>query len=272
MMRIRHSLSAAVLLVSGFVMAQVSAHADDADELAKKVSNPASFMISVPVHSDSDFANSSAGHGFYQTLDIEPVIPFSLNADWNLISHTDIPFAYSDPAGPDAGRFGLGDISQNLSFTPSSHGAFIWAFGPQLSFPTATNAMFGSGKFSAGPSGLLLLQTENVTTGASFDHMWSLFGSSGRPDVNQSEVQPFIAWHIGKGRTISASLDASYDWTGGNWSLPASVSFSKIVKIGEQTVSLSIGGKYWIEGPDQSPEWGIKSGITFLFPSGRTKP
>lgn len=50
------------------------------------------------------------------------------------------------------------------------------------------------------------------------------------------------------------------------------VSFSKIVKIGEQTVSLSIGGKYWIEGPDQSPEWGIKSGITFLFPSGRPKP
>ncbi|MCP5939744.1 hypothetical protein NL351_27930, partial [Klebsiella pneumoniae] len=79
--------------MSGFVTAQISAHADDADELAKKVSNPASFMISVPVHGDSDFANSSAGHGFYQTLDIEPVIPFSLNADWNLISHTDIPFA-----------------------------------------------------------------------------------------------------------------------------------------------------------------------------------
>jgi len=46
---------------------------DDIDELARKVSNPASFMISVPVHSDIDFGRGSAKvRGF--SLDIEPAL------------------------------------------------------------------------------------------------------------------------------------------------------------------------------------------------------
>jgi hypothetical protein len=239
---------------------------DDADELARKVSNPASFMISVPVHSDFDFGRWSDGSLFSNSLDIEPVIPFSLNADWNVISHTDFPLLYSDPVGPGGREFGLGDISQNLSITPSTHGPLIWAFGPQFSLPTATRDEFGSGKLSIGPSGLLLLQTKSMSIGASGSHMWSVLGDGSRPDVSQTEIQPFIAWHIGEGRTISANIDYTYDWVADDWTLPASLSFSKIVKLGEQTMSLSIGGKYWIDPPRNGPEWGIKAGVTFLFP------
>lgn len=251
---------------SALVLAQPARSEDDADELARKVSNPASFMISVPVHSDFDFGRWSDGNLFSGSIDIEPVIPFSLNADWNVISHTDFPFVYSDAAVSGGREFGLGDITQNFSFTPSTHGPLIWALGPQFSFPTATRDELGSGKFSMGPSGLLLLQTKALSIGLSASQMWSVFGNDSRPDVNESEVQPFIAWHIGKGRTISANLDYSYDWTAETWSLPVSLSFSKIVKLGEQTVSLSIGGKYWIDPDRNGSQWGIKAGMTFLFP------
>ncbi|NKC05240.1 hypothetical protein HED55_25050 [Ochrobactrum haematophilum] len=84
--------------------------------------------------------------------------------------------------------------------------------------------------------------------------------------MNQTELQPFIAWHIGKGRTISANLDADYDWTADQWTVPVSGSFSQIVKVGDQTMSLSLGAKYWLEGPEAGPKWGIKAGVTFLFP------
>lgn len=263
----RRTLAGALV---GFATALLSSHAasseDDADDLARKVSNPASFMISVPVHSDFDFGRWSDGTLFSGSLDIEPVIPFSLNADWNVISHTDFPLVYSDPVGSGGREFGLGDITQNFAFTPSSHGALIWAVGPQFSFPTATRDEFGSGKFSMGPSGLLLLQTKALSVGLSASQMWSVLGDGGRPDVNQSEVQPFVAWHIGQGRTVSANFDYSYDWTAETWSLPVSLSFSKIVKLGEQTVSLSVGGKYWIDPDRNGPQWGIKAGMTFLFP------
>lgn len=251
-------------LITVMMIPRASAE-DDADELARKVSNPASFMISVPVHSDLDFGKGSGKvRGF--SVDIEPVIPFRLNDNWNVISHTDIPLIYTNPVGQVGSEFGLGDITQNFSFTPSSHGPLIWAIGPQFSFPTATDDLTGSGKFSVGPSALLLLQSKTLTSGISASQLWSVLGDGDRPDVNQTELQPFVAWHIGKGRTITANIDAQYDWTAEEWSIPISASFSKIVKVGDQTMSLSLGSKYWVEAPEGSPKWGLKAGVTFLFP------
>ena len=86
------------------------------------------------------------------------------------------------------------------------------------------------------------------------------------PLFQEAELLRFIAWHIGKGRTISANLDAAYDWTADQWTVPVSGAFSKIVKLGDQTMSLSLGAKYWLEGPDEGPQWEIKAGVTFLFP------
>jgi hypothetical protein len=252
---------------ASLLLCPVSARAkDDADQLARKVSNPASFMISVPVHADFDLGRWSDGHEFAHSLDIEPVIPFAISPDWNMISHTDIGFAYNGPAGPQDGRFALDDITQTLSFTPARHGPLVWAIGPQFSLPTATRDEFGSGKLSVGPSGLLLLQTRTMSIGSSGSHMWSVAGDGDRPRVSLTEIQPFVAWHIGQGRTISANLDFTYDWTAERYALPVSLSFSKIVKLGAQTLSLSVGGKYWVARQADGPDWGIKAGVTFLFP------
>lgn len=258
-MRFGHiTLSALLLTWSAFA-------ADDVDELARKVSNPAAFMISVPVHGDFDIGRWGTGDSYSSTLDIEPVIPFALTENWNLISHTDFPLLYSDPVAGGT-RFGLGDISQNLSFTPAQHGPLIWAFGPEISLPTATDDRFGTGKLSIGPSGLLLLQTKAMSVGMSASHLWSVAGDGSRERVSATEIQPFLAWHIGQGRTISTNIDFSYDWVADDYTLPVSLSFSKIVKFGEQAVSLSLGAKYWLEGPENGAEWGLKAGMVFLFP------
>ena len=54
------------------------------------------------------------------TLNIQPVVPFSLNADWNLISRTILPVTWSDDALVDSGRiFGTGDTLQSLFLSPA---------------------------------------------------------------------------------------------------------------------------------------------------------
>jgi hypothetical protein len=60
----------------------------DAAELAKKLANPVASMISVPFQSNFDFGMGPNEDGFRYTLNIQPVIPFKLGDNWNLISRT----------------------------------------------------------------------------------------------------------------------------------------------------------------------------------------
>ena len=41
---------------------------------------------------------------------------------------------------------------------------------------------------------------------------------------------------------------------------------SKVVKLGAQPVQLALNGRYWVEGPESAPEWGIRFVVVFLFP------
>jgi hypothetical protein len=70
-------------------------------------------------------------------LNVQPVIPVALTLRWNLISRTIVPFL--DAPAPAGERFrGLGDIQEQLFFTPARPKGLIWGLGPFFSFPTAT--------------------------------------------------------------------------------------------------------------------------------------
>jgi hypothetical protein len=60
--------------------------AASAEELAKKLSNPVSSLISLPFQSNFDFNTGQDNDNFKYTLNIQPVIPLSISADWNLIA------------------------------------------------------------------------------------------------------------------------------------------------------------------------------------------
>src|SRR5262245_12461502 len=79
------------LLFAAIAGASLSAHADEAEDLAKALSNPVAAMISVPFVFNADFGYGPPGNGTGYTLNIQPVIPFTLNPEWNLISRTILP-------------------------------------------------------------------------------------------------------------------------------------------------------------------------------------
>ncbi len=68
--------------------------------LAKQLANPISSLISVPFQANEDFGYGPSHNGYKFTLNIQPVIPISLNKDWNLILRTIFPIAFR-PARPD---------------------------------------------------------------------------------------------------------------------------------------------------------------------------
>ena len=133
---------------------------NDEAELAKKLQNPIASLISVPIQNNWDFGIGAANAMRY-TANIQPVIPFSLTKDWNLITRTIIPVIYAESSVPGGDHTaGLGDIVQSFFFSPKepTSGGWIWGVGPVFLYPSATDDALGAEKFGLGPTAVLLKQ------------------------------------------------------------------------------------------------------------------
>jgi hypothetical protein len=260
------SLALAALMFSGTALAQEH----NADELAKRVSNPVAALISVPFQLNPDFGIGPA-NGTRTTLDIQPVIPMSISEDWNLITRVIVPLTTQhDVFGNSGTQSGIGDITPTFFFSPKAPtaGGLIWGAGPVFLLKTASDDLLGQEKWGAGPSVVVLEQTEDHWTyGVLANHIWSFAGNENRPDLSNTFLQPFLTKGIGKGRTIGINSESTYNWNTEKWNVPINVFFTQIVKFGEQLVNLRAGVRYYATTPnDNGPDWGLRFEASFLFP------
>ena len=223
-----------VLMAVPLWAAEEESHA----ELAKKLQNPVADLISVPFQNNVNFGYGP-NNNTQNILNIQPVIPFHITKDWNLITRTIIPLIWQP--WPEK-KFGMGDIQESLFFSPTKMvefggGKFTFGVGPILNLPTATNDAVGSNKFGAGPTAVGVYLNGPWVLGALINNIWASVGGSDDPNINQMLIQPFVnynlpdAWYLTFSPVITANWKA--DKSSDIWTVPLWLGFGKVFRIGK---------------------------------------
>ena len=243
--------------------------AQDNTELAKKVQNPVADLISVPFQNDFNFGVGSHDNLQY-ILNLQPVVPFHLSPDWNLITRTIVPLIYQPLLAPGIGdEFGLGDSQISLFLSPARPGALIWGVGPVLQFPTSTAHVLGTEQWAAGPTAVVLNMSGPWVFGALANDLWSVAGNAGRESLNQTLVQPFVNYNFKEGWYLSSSPIITANWKATNsdtWTVPVGGGVGKIVHLGRLPLNLQLQSFYNVERPSGAADWQLRFQFQFLLP------
>jgi hypothetical protein len=250
--------------------AQEGATAQDQQALAQQLSNPVADLVSVPFQFNWD-QNVGPNDQTRFILNVQPVMPFSLNKDWNLIARVIMPLVSQPPlfeGGTPA--FGVSDILTSFFFSPRA-GSVIWGVGPVISLPSTSVPTLGTEKWSAGPTAVVLKQTGPWTVGALWNQVWSFSGNAARDDVNQMFLQPFMAYQATPTITLSVSSETTANWEvdEGRWTVPITAVVSKLSTFGTFPASYAVGVAGFAAHPAVGPTWRLRGVITILLPRRR---
>jgi len=260
------------------------AAATSSDELRKQSQNPIASLISVPIQENWNFGIEPSDRT-QNVLNIQPVIPFRISKDWNLITRWITPIVYqplpiaqtSGSPNAQTGVYGLGDMNPSFLFSPKKS-KVTWGIGPTFVFPTATNTRYlGQGKLSMGPSIVVLVQPSHWTIGFLANNYWSVAGQSNfnsagqvnKPPVNQFLLQWFVNYNLNKGWYLKSAPIVTANWRGGAhgvWNVPFGGGVGRIMKLGFQPVNLSAEFYGNAVHPPGASSWTVRLSFVLLFP------
>ena len=265
-------LSAAIAAIAAIVILQQSALAQDVSDLAKATQNPVGDLTVL-----GNEVKFMAGGGLTDgrsilNFNFEPVIPMAINQNWNVIARTIVP--YLNIPGPQLTRFtGIGDVKEQLFFSPSHPGALLWGVGPVFSFPTATNELATTGSWAAGPSAVVLKFVGPLVLGTLAFNVWTFADNDHvKPEVNGLSVQPFVELNLPDGWAVGSSPSITANWdspSGEKWTVPLGLGISKVTLVGPLPVLLGIDYYNNVKRPTTGTKTEMRFLAAILFPKGK---
>ena len=238
------------------------------EDLQKASQNPIADLVSVPFQSNTNF-NAGPFNRTQEVLNIQPVVPMHLNADWNVISRTIIPLVSQPDPRIDSSTNGIGDITQSLFLSPSNPGKLIWGVGPVFTAPSASDPILGTGKVLFGPTAVFLTTPGHWVIGVLLNNQWSVGGDPLRPAVNAGLAQPFANYNMAHGWYLNTSPIITVNWlaaSGEKWTVPVGGGIGRVFRVGDQPVNASIQAYYNVVRPTGASDWTLRTSVALLFP------
>jgi hypothetical protein len=237
-------------------------------DLAKSVHNPFEDFVKVPLQSTTGFS-IGPHHNAGESLNVQPVIPFSLNAEWNLIARPSLSATYQ-PSPHE--QFGLNDLQSSFFVTPHNTDDWIWGAGPIFQFPTASSDALGTGRWSAGPTAAVIYSKGPWFNAVLAYQLMSFAGNRVRGSVNQTYVEPEISYNFESGWYVDCDPPMTFNWTAdaaNGWTIPIGADVGTAFNVGSHAMSFQLGAYDLAKRPDGAPQWIIRAQMTALFPTGK---
>jgi len=152
----------------------------------------------------------------------------------------------------------------------------VWGAGFDLGFPTASDDVLGTGKWTAGPSALGVYLGPTWKVGALAQQYWDFAGDDDRDDVNMTNLQYLYYYSLNPTTSIGAAPNIIANWeqsSGNKWTVPVGIGINKTVQFGKVPVRLGVELHYSVIQPDDVPsaEWNLRFYIIPAAPSALFK-
>jgi len=248
-----------------------SVQAQNSGDLAQQAQNPIANLISVPFQNNTNF-NVGPFDNDQNILNIQPVIPFKLNEDWNLVTRWILPVVYQPPVYQgDESDFGLGNFNPSFFFVNQVSPTLMIGAGPTFLLPTNTDKSLGVDKWGAGPTAAVVWTPGKWVVGTLVNNIWSFAGDSNEPDVNQFLLQYFINYNLKHGWYLTSAPIITADWmrdSDDQWTLPFGGGVGRVFDVGPQPVNMSLQAYDNVIAPEGGPDWQLRFQVQLLFPKG----
>jgi hypothetical protein len=261
----------AAALVAGMMAAMPARAEMSAEELAKLAQNPVGNLISLPFQNNTNL-NFGPEKGTQNILNIQPVIPFSVDKDWNIITRTIMPIIWMPSLGPGIpAKSGFGDIQLSAFLSPANPGHWIWGLGAIGQLPTDSNAELGNKNWGLGPTGVVLHleHGDPWVYGVLINNVWSLTSDKQGGSYNNGLIQPFVNYNFPDGFYFTSAPILTIDWKASSsqqWTVPLGGGIGKIFHLGKLPVNTQISAYYNIVKPDFGANWQIRAQVQLMFP------
>jgi hypothetical protein len=174
---------------------------------------------------------------------------------------------------------GFGDMYYVGLFTPAEpafrfdNGAnVVWGVGFDLGFPTASEDILGTGKWTAGPSALGVYLGPKWKFGALLQHYIDYAGDDDRTDVNMSNLQYLFYYSLDETTSIGAAPNIIANWeedSDNAFTVPIGFGINKTINFGKVPVRFGAEVHYSVVHPDDVPytEWDFRFYVIPAAPS-----
>jgi hypothetical protein len=151
----------------------------------------------------------------------------------------------------------------------------IWGLGINQSFPTASEDVLGTGKWSTGPAAIAGYLGPKVKVAALVQNYFSHSGDNDRGKVSLMNLQYFYYYSLSEVMSIGAGPNIIANWEaskGDKWTVPIGLGINRTFQFGKVPVRLGVEAFYNVVRPDSiGSNWGLRFMVIPAVPAALFK-